>query len=541
MAGRNLLAGSGGGQSSVQPKGRNLLAPQQGKNLIADQQQAVPQAQDEGGWSDRYLYDIPGVGPYIKSASEGLASVDKGLTSVLGRPPEGMQDYSDAARSITDTLTRGYLSKVWPEEGKRTAAAQGRLGPTNVGALGIAEGIVEPTPLSKIKLVEKAGKVMKPIYYGAEAGLDTAVNAYGHGAPLTDLPGEFVKGSGLGAAGSAIAGKVGDWWGKRQARKSQTYATHEDLRAAEKNKYKEVDASKAVYEARDLRRLHAKLKNMDLVPGTDDPAIALLAKLDKDWRGKDMTATQLDSVRQLINKKLAPNPRQKDVAGDMIKEMDAFTKKTGVVEPYAPGYRGQGPRRAATSVDPTLVEARDLHARRQRELQIIKESRRAERDVDKSALNPFGTSLESARLKRFSNIGQKIEEKTNKSKFTPAEASAVDKVAKSGKLSLRRLGGIAEHLSFSGGLGGHLSGLGLLVPGMGHVAPLVSTGAEVLHHLGTAATTREINDLRALIRDPSGKGIKADPKTVEAARAKLAQIATAGYRATANQRNRGDQ
>lgn len=444
-----------------------------------------------------------------------------------------LSNASDMGRIMVDAASLGGADYMaGPEQKKLTDEARARVGPGAV--LGdITGGVVSPA------LPVKATGVVGAGLRAGQSGVQSTVDAYTHGErdPM-DLAKAFGTGSGASAALEGVAKPITNWIGRRKARSEakgqQTYKSGEELGAAKKAKYKLVDDSKAFYPAKALRQLHAEFQNMGLNPQLDSKATALVDEMKRKWRGKDMTPKQLDEVRQDIRKTLGVDKREQGVAQRMIAGMDKFTDRT-------PAHDSRG---VNTAIDQTLKEARDLAAREARHGIVEQTAKDAARQSKAGRFNPFTPSPESADVKGFSTLEQKIEKGKVKSKFTDDEKAGINKIYEGDWI--RDLGARAEPVSVRGKFGGPiaLAGMGLnAIPGVGTAAsmaaPVVMAGAEALSTLGQNRTKGQIEDLLALIRDPSGKGISRDAKPEDIAKMRdmLSRMMGAGVRAS----NRGEQ
>jgi hypothetical protein len=77
-----------------------------------------------------------------------------------------------------------------------------------------------------------------------------------------------------------------------------------------------------------------------------------------------------------------------------------------------------------------------------------------------------------------------------------------------------------------------------LAKATGGVSAGVQGVAEIAHRVGRGSTARELEDLKALIRDPTGKGIAPSPEHLAEIKDKIAKLMAAGYR-TQNRRDDG--
>jgi len=504
---------------------------------VGSQQQQQP---EQSGGPDPFsalLYKTPGVGQYIKQADEYLGEH-------LGQPkapeisPVGALKTAYASGGVlADQIGRGFATD--PEEIKRL---EEYLGPGTSTALRLYESYVEPSPMNP--LLKGAGHVVQAAGRGLEGGIDSGLSAYGHGASWPEVGKEALKGTGIAAGASAILGPVASWWNRRKNIKAQQFPTDESLTDARKAEYGKVDASGVVYPQSELARLRSELANMDLKPGTelDDMLIKHRDYLETNWANKDITPSKLDEIRQDLRGlgQSAPDVGSATKAklgtetSKMIAGMDKFTKDA---QPVYPSKTGMGPGAPAPKIDPTLVNARKLNAQEQKLAAVNKALADAKRQVTSGRFSPFSPSPESADVKEISKLEKKIAEGTAKSDYSPEEIALVEQLQKG--TFWRNLGGRAEHMSFSGKLfwpaaiaaqAGHAA-FNPLVSAASLAAPVVTgLGAEGLSAIGRVGTSRQIEDLKALLRDPKGKGIAVAPEILAEAKDRLAKMMVGAYR-----------
>ena len=419
--------------------------------------------------------------------------------------------------------------------GGKEAVAEGEAAKERLGGAAlpveIAGGLASPTIFARGPLMAYRGG--KTALNALEGGAGSAADAWAKDQSWSDVGKAALQGAGLSGIVSKAVEPVSNWLQRADNKANQTYKTAAEQRAGYKKKYADVKAAGGVYQNADLRSLAAEVQNIKLVKGVDDRAIALRKRLLNDWRNKDIPPEDLDKLRRWVRIKMkSAQPNDARLGEEFVSAMDKFTDKTDVVKPSATGI---GPPQKVPDVNAKLKSARKDVAGYERGRIVQKVANRAKRAADTGRMNPFSPSLESARVKGFGGLEQKIEEGRAGSQFPKVEKKAIEQLRKG---TLRRnTGGYAEHLAFSGKLGKYLSLAGQLThlaPGgsaLGFPALAASSVAEGLHQFGQKATKTEIEDLLALTRDATGKGIKADPRKIEEARRKMAKILAATHRA----------
>lgn len=453
------------------------------------------------------------------------------IGSDLANPGKALQALDDMARIGVDTASFGFADPAigyltGENERAKTQAARERAGWAGTG-MDVATAI-ETAPVALTGKVIGVGKGVLPtigrwLGYGAEGAGQAALSAVGHGE--TD-PGKIAEqaatGAAFGTAGQAIGGKIGSWIERRRAKAAQPFKAAGDVKAASSAKYKQVEQSGAHYP---MDQTDTLLKNLDnalveetATPGLDDRAIAVVNRLKKDWAGKPINPTELDKVRQWIDKKLiAGNPRGPDAQlGYRLKdEIDNFATKAEPIEPVS----GQPSPQVAAD----LQEARSLYARSSRAKAVEGAAEKATAQAKKTGSAITGGNIENTRRQQFTKLQTKIEEgKTGG--YSPEEVSRIGQIAKGtvGR-NIGRLGGAISPLRGSLPLVANLLSGGTLTP--------FGAAGEAAALLGQRATSREIEDLAALVRDPTGKGLTTDPAKVQQIRDLLATIMVGGARA----------
>lgn len=493
MAGRDLLA----------PAGRNLLASPSGSI-------GVPPAQQQPAQQPSLMERLAG-NPTIQKLVNSQQAQD--LTS----PGKAFQAADDLARIGADTASFGFADPAigyftGADERAKTKAARDRAGWAGTGMDVVTALETAPNLLAGKLLPAAKGAwpaVQRAFGYGAEGAGQAAVSALGHGErdPAQLLMDAGIGGT-LGAAGSAIGGKVGSWLERRRAKANQPYKDTQAVKDASSAKYKVVDQSGAHYPAAEsdklLKTFDDVLAGEDATAGIDDRALAWVAKRRADWGGNDMPVAKLEKLRRSIDKKLVgSDPRSSDAQiGLKLKaEIDDFMKKNVPVDPAT----GQ----ALPEVTATLKEARDLSARGKRAAEIEKASAKA------------GPG-ENARRRQFTKLGEKIDERGGRG-YSPDEVSRIKAIAK-GTLARTAANAAGVLSPFRGPvqLLGHVMTGGTGLP--------LGMAAEGAMQLGRRATSRDINDLTALVRDPSGKGLTTDPAKVQQIRDLLARVMVGGAR-----------
>lgn len=206
MAGRNLLA-----PDPAPAAGRNLLAPDPapaaGRNLLA------PAAEE------------PGLLSRIANSQQIKDLMD---------PGKALQAADDMARIGADTATFGFADPLignltGNDERAKTNEARERAGWAGT-ALDVATAAATAPAMASKFVGNGIGRLLG---YGAEGAGQAALSAVGHGERN---PAEIIKdalmGGGLGAAGSAIGGKVGSWLSRRKAKADQLYKSADDVEGA---------------------------------------------------------------------------------------------------------------------------------------------------------------------------------------------------------------------------------------------------------------------------------------------------------------------
>jgi hypothetical protein len=440
--------------------------------------------------------------------------------------------FSDAARISVDSAGMGFADTGFgtnaPEETARqrklTQDARDRAGWGGT-AVDLATQYYMPTGVPL-----KMAKGLQVLGHGVSGGVTAAADAYGHGKDWSEIGESALIGTGAGAAISKLTEPIASWMSRRKQRaealKAQPYKTEEDLAKAKSQKYADVDAEGVVYKANNLTRLAAELNQVDLVPGRDDAIIALRNRIMNQWKGKDMSPSELDAVRQQFRKELTATKREKDVAGQFIKGMDKYTEKAPLVKPRPKGQ--QGPEQAASDAAKTAQKAaRDLAAREFRAQEFGARMAKAERNVTAGRNNPFSPSRESSTIKQASVLDEKIKTGKAKGKFTAEEEAAIEQLYKGTRF--RKLAAAVEPYSFTGkevGKWSRIAALPMTLP------------AEGLRFLGDRATAREVEDIGALIRNQQNYSkIAAKPAEVASKKETLARLMGGVVR----QRNRGEQ
>jgi hypothetical protein len=450
-------------------------------------------------------------------------------------PGKAGQALDDMARIGVDAASFGFADPAigyltGEDERAKTQAARSRAGWAGTGmdvatALETAPGFVTGKLIGKAK--GAIPTVARWLGYGAEGAGQAALSSVGHGETDPSKIGEQAAiGGGLGVAGQAVGGKIASWAERRRAKAAQPYQTFKDVKAAGQAKYGEVDASGAHYPISDtdtlLQSLDTTLTNLKATPGLDDRAIAVVNRLKQDWAGKPINPSELDKVRRWIDKRLiAGNPRGDDaqLGYRLREEIDKFTGTTNPIDPVT-GLPD-------TQVNATLEDARSLYARSSRAKAVEGAEAKAQKQADKTGSALTGGNIENARRQQFDRLQTKIEEgKTGG--YSNAETERLAQIVKGtvGR-NIGRAGSVISPLR--GGLPAllHLAAF----PATGGVSTMIGGLGEVASRLSNRATSKEIEELGALVRDPSGRGLTSDPAKIEAARQFMAKLMIGGQRA----------
>lgn len=437
----------------------------------------------------------------------------------LKDPGAALQAADDMARIGVDTLTFGYLDKLLgPEERAKTQAARERAGWAGT-AMDVTTAVAA-TPSLAARAVPAARGAIPTIArwlgYGGEGAAQAALSAHGHDKSTEEIKDDALLGGILGSGGAAVGDAVGSFRARRAAKAGQQYKTAEDVFNAAGKKYEVVDKSGAHYPIKDtdqlLSQLDQSLTDMSATPGLDDRELAAMRKLRADWEGRPITPTELDRVRRWVYKKLIkPDPQNADLGRRMRSEIDTFTGSNNPINPVT----GQPDQ----AVNQALAEGRSLSARGHRAEEIEKASAKATRRAKKSGSALFGGNIENTRRQEFEKLQQRLEDR-GVGGYSPQERAGVEGIAE-GNLT-RNVGRIASAVSpFRGSIPALAqAGLGWMTGG---ASLPISIGAEALAQIGNRATTREIENLGALVRDPTGRGLQNDPNTVRYWRDLLAQ------------------
>lgn len=452
----------------------------------------------------------------------------------LASPGKAFQAADDLARIGADTASFGFADPAigyftGQDERAKTQAARDRAGWAGTG-MDLTTAVLTAPQLAG--RVVSAGKGALPavgrmLGYGAEGAGQAALSGYGHGErdPAQLLKDALIGGS-IGTTASAIGGKVGSWLERRKAKAAELYKSAADVKAAASGKYGEVDKSGAHYPMAEtdtmLAGLDKVLVDNTATSGLDDRAIAVVNRLTKDWKGKPISPAEVDKVRRWIDEKLiASDPRSADAQmGKKLKaEIDSFTTKSKPIDPVT-GV-------SDPKVIADLEEARSLAARGYRAADVEKAASKAKKQADRTGSSITGGNIENTRRQQFGKIGERIDEGRTGG-YSPDEVSRISQIAK-GTLG-RNIGRAASVFS---PLRGGLPALAHLIagPATGGLSTVAGLGSEAVAQLGRRATTREIEDLAALVRDPAGKGLTTDPAKVQQIRDLLARVMQSGVRA----------
>jgi len=400
-------------------------------------------------------------------------------------------------------------------------ASRERLG----GGAGLAElggGMLTPTGVPA-----KVGKGLQIAGHGISGGVQAGLDTYNQGGDAWDVGKSVVVGSGLGSLASGVGGAVSDWWNRGKEIKGQKFQSGDEVLDASKDKYQEVKRAGGVYHRDDVRGLFAEINQMDLDPITDARLVGLRSWLSKRYNGKDVDPEKLDTIRKLIREKMATPNRSDRVGGEtFVKAMDKFTERVNPVN-QATGADIPG-------VNEMLKEARLLHS-------TGKNAKKVEKAAPQKSgpFNMFGESGYGASQKRFAKEVEKADARGGAG-FSKDVVERMRRLSKpdigrsAGELGRRisPLRGNSDARLFAG-LTGWLSGTML---------PAAQTAiGEGLVRFGEKGARRELDDLKALVRDPQGIGIKPnDPAVIAAARERLARLA-GGVTRKGLQPNRGQE
>lgn len=500
-----------------------------------------------------YTYDKTTAAPAAPAAAAGVkpweqtyAKPEAPAPSLMSRiansqqvkdlmdPGKAVQALSDVGRVAADDLTFGFADPAigylsGQDERGMTQQARQRMGwaatPLDLTAM------VEGSPALAGKVVSGAKgfvpAVSRAVGYGAEGAGQAALSAVGHGETDPGKIGEQAAiGSALGAGGSAVGGKVASWAERRALKAAQPFKTSADIEAASGAKYKQVDQSGASY-PRDqtdtlLQGLDRTLVENTATPGLDDRAIALVNRLKKDWAGKPINPTELDKVRRWVDEKLiAGNPRGPDAQlGYRLKdEIDNFSKQGNVIDPLTGQPNAQ--------VNQDLLDARSLKARQYRSEAVDTAAAKAQKQADKTGSALTGGNIENATRQQFDKLQAKIPEGAGRGGWGEDAAARIKQIAEgtTGR-NIGRFGGAFSPLRGSVPALAHM----ILGPFTGGLSTAVGIGGEVAAQLGRRATARQVEDLAALVRDPSGRGLTSDPAKIQQARDLMARIMVSGQR-----------
>jgi hypothetical protein len=478
----------------------------------------------------------PGLGERIRRTGFGQLLESIGSSDVgrqLSDPRLALQAADDVVRIGLDTASFGgadWLTGQLPgsegveAERKRTALARERAG-WSAPVLDVTTAVAA-TPSLVARLPQAASWAGKGLRYGAgaiEGGLQTALSAFGHGEENpAELLRQGITGTGLSAAGQALGGKVGSWLERRRAAASQAFKKAGEVKDAATAKYKQVEASGAHYPMAEtdtlLQNLDNALVEETATPGLDDRAIAVVERLRKDWAGKPISPSELDKVRQWIDRKLiAGNPRGPDaqLGYRLKKEIDGFATRSKPIDLVS----GQPNPQAIAN----LEEARSLYARGSRSADVEKAAAKAKKQAKTTGSAITGGNIENTSRQQFEKLQTRIEEGRTGG-WSRDELARIKQIA-AGTVgrNVGRLGGVISPFRGSIPLLAHAATGGMFAP--------LGIAGEVAAQLGRRATAREIEELAALVRDPGGKGLTADPAKVQQIRDLLARVMTGGQRA----------
>jgi hypothetical protein len=157
-----------------------------------------------------------------------LKNPSTGESYLYGNTPEPSQ-LEDLGRTVSDTVTRGYLDKVrGPEAQAATEAARERMPGWVEYPMDIVAGIAS----SPYRILSAGAGALA-------GGAEGVASAYGHQEGwVPDLQGmeDMVIGGATGAlagaGGAKLGEKIGDWWSGRQSTKAQPYKTDAELNTA---------------------------------------------------------------------------------------------------------------------------------------------------------------------------------------------------------------------------------------------------------------------------------------------------------------------
>jgi hypothetical protein len=416
----------------------------------------------------------------------------------------------DVARVGVDSFSLGGADYMAGGDARaQTDAARERLGPFGAFATEMAGGGLTPM----FSIPQKFGRAVGTVGHALQGGAQSVADAYMHGDtdPMSLLK---AAGTGTGATGalSAIADPVATWWSKRKAR--QGARSTDDVFASANQKYADVSASGGVYKNRDLRSLAAEIQNMKLTPGLDDRAIALRKRLLKDWRNKDITPEQFDDIRQWVRKKMKTvDPHVASTGEDFVKNMDKFESTADVFDAAGNPIPGVGA---------TQKEARAEYSRGKR-AETVEKAAAVPLKSQGGYFNPYGGDVEEATRDKFGKLYEEATVKGGKG-YSPAEIDKVKEMAMG--TTMRNLGALGRAMNpFKKGPEQMLK-----IAGSAATLGLAPTIARVVQAAGEASTRNAAADLGHLIKDPTGKGIQADPETIAKLKLMLAKTASAGAR-----------
>lgn len=187
---------------------------------------------------DAAIGTAKGAEPGISQQLFDVKNAKTGESYLYGNTP-APAPYEDLQRTVADTVSRGYLDKLrGPEAQARTEAARQRM----------PDWVETPTDIATA-VVASPYRIAGMGAGAAWGGLEGAASAYGHQKDWVpdwqgtkDIAWSTGKGAVLGAVGTKVGEKVGDWWGGRQAEKAQPYKTDAELQAANKAETAKAEA-----------------------------------------------------------------------------------------------------------------------------------------------------------------------------------------------------------------------------------------------------------------------------------------------------------
>jgi hypothetical protein len=464
----------------VEPNRDKILSPPAGFEMLDDEvdgspapapspaPSSTPVADTVATGVGGFLEGIPVVGPMIRGGVERAAAATDAAFS--DRTYAGNMEFlnRDNARLKQEHPTLDTAAQI-------------------TGAIGGTIPMVMAAPAafgaSKAPMLLRMGA--SGLTGAALGGADAAVRS---GGDIEATKGGALWGGGLGVAGPPVAAGVGKVAGAIANRVGggTSVPTISQMDTAKRAAYKAVDRLGARYAASAVDDMvddiATKVRTSNINPSRHPRATSMLAEIE-GMKGREMSLTELDQLRQVINRDVgkAPDAAERFFGKKMVSALDAFID--GADDTMMVGGKSGEASKAITT-------ARALNTKLRKAETVADALKRAERGAARSG---SGGNLDNQIRQKVSAL---LDNPKKAASFSAEEREIMEKIVRGtkGQNVLRLLGKLSPQGS------GLMAALGLGATAANPLMAIPSAAGLVAKPLAEGATKSRAAVLNALIR-----------------------------------------